>query len=194
MLFGSPCRRHWAALVDFADRRELGPATAAALDHVARCARCERELSDLALTAIALRRLGRSVATQEPRRDLPLPALVAAQRPARRWTFRGSLMGASQLSALLVAAIVLLVGPQAATVVPVDGVAAPATTTAVDRGYDPAPPMGVVPAQVAHGAARPAAQARRVPVAEDRVNAVPPRPATGGQPAPAAIPVGGIRS
>lgn len=52
------CVIHRPALVDFVERRALGPDSPAALDHLARCGRCERDLSEVAQTVIALRRLG----------------------------------------------------------------------------------------------------------------------------------------
>jgi hypothetical protein len=52
------CVIYRPALVDFVERQALGPDSPAALDHLARCAPCERDLSELALTVIALRRLG----------------------------------------------------------------------------------------------------------------------------------------
>jgi predicted anti-sigma-YlaC factor YlaD len=52
------CVVHRPALVDFVERRAVGPDSPAALDHLARCGRCERELSEVAQAVIALRRLG----------------------------------------------------------------------------------------------------------------------------------------
>ena len=52
------CRRHRPVLVDLVDHGERGPATPAALDHLATCRPCERELTELALTIAALRRAG----------------------------------------------------------------------------------------------------------------------------------------
>ena len=60
---GSACRRHRTALIDFVDRRERGPRTPAALDHLARCERCEDDMAGYALTIVALRRAGRELAT-----------------------------------------------------------------------------------------------------------------------------------
>jgi len=50
------CRRHRAALVDFADRREDGPTVRAALAHLDGCRACEAELATIALTITAVRR------------------------------------------------------------------------------------------------------------------------------------------
>jgi hypothetical protein len=52
------CVRYRPALVDFVEHRALGPDSPAALDHLNRCARCEDDLSQVAQTVIALRRLG----------------------------------------------------------------------------------------------------------------------------------------
>jgi hypothetical protein len=51
------CVVHRPALVDFVERHALGPDSPAALDHLARCGTCERELTEVAQTVIALRRL-----------------------------------------------------------------------------------------------------------------------------------------
>jgi hypothetical protein len=52
------CVIYRPALVDFVERQALGPDSPAALDHLARCGPCERDLSEVAQTVIALRRLG----------------------------------------------------------------------------------------------------------------------------------------
>jgi hypothetical protein len=52
------CLVHRPALVDFVERHALGPDSPAALDHLARCAPCERDLTEVAQTVFALRRLG----------------------------------------------------------------------------------------------------------------------------------------
>lgn len=105
MLIGSPCRRHRAALLDFVDRRERGPQTAAALEHLSRCSGCEREIAGIALTIIALRRTGRELSAR-PVPDVPRErvAALAARRPGP-WAWRlqlGSLVTASALVALVV--------------------------------------------------------------------------------------------
>jgi anti-sigma factor RsiW len=81
------CRRHRAALVDFVDRRERGPKTPAALDHLARCERCEQEMAEFALTIVALRRAGRELAA------VPVPTGIPYRVPAPplrrdRWSWR----------------------------------------------------------------------------------------------------------
>jgi hypothetical protein len=52
------CVTYRPALVDFVEHHALGPDSLAALDHLNRCARCEQDLSQVAQTVIALRRLG----------------------------------------------------------------------------------------------------------------------------------------
>ena len=52
------CVVHRPALVDFVERHALGPDSPAALEHLARCTPCERDLTEVAQTVIALRRLG----------------------------------------------------------------------------------------------------------------------------------------
>lgn len=51
------CVVHRPALIDFVERQALGPDSPAALDHLARCGPCERDLTEVAQTVIALRRL-----------------------------------------------------------------------------------------------------------------------------------------
>jgi hypothetical protein len=85
--FRRPCDHHRAALLDFVDRREIGPATAAALGHLDRCGPCEDELTGIATTIAALRRLHRDVRSVEPPADswLRLRARILAPRQAWRW-------------------------------------------------------------------------------------------------------------
>ena len=99
------CRRHRRALEAFVDRGERGPTTPAALEHLARCAPCERELTELALTIVALRRAGREL------RAAPVPVVPPARIEAltvrRRspWSFRfqlGSMLAGTAIAALVV--------------------------------------------------------------------------------------------
>jgi hypothetical protein len=100
------CRHHRAALVDLVDRGERGPATAPALDHLAGCPTCERELTEIALTIVALRRTGHEV------RRAPVPEvradrvrrLAVAGRDPWRWRLQlGSLLTGTAIAALAVA-------------------------------------------------------------------------------------------
>lgn len=63
------CSRHRALLVDFVDRGEVRPATAAALAHLDRCERCTEAIESTMLTITALRRLGDAGIDVEPRAD-----------------------------------------------------------------------------------------------------------------------------
>jgi hypothetical protein len=66
---GRSCTRHRALLVDFIDRGEVRPATAAALAHLDRCDRCTDAIESTMLTIIALRRVGEATRDAEPRED-----------------------------------------------------------------------------------------------------------------------------
>lgn len=106
ILRSAGCARHRATLVDLVDHGERGPLTPAALDHLAICARCERELTGIALTVAALRRTGVDV------RSAPVPA-VAPERIARlaarvrapwRWRLQlGSLVASTALAVAILA-------------------------------------------------------------------------------------------
>jgi len=101
------CRAHRAALVDFVDRRELGPATDRALAHLGRCSDCESELEQVALTISVLRRSFAEARRAEPPDDAwpRLRGRVTRGRSQRRgW--------ASPASALMGAVLVaMFVGP-----------------------------------------------------------------------------------
>jgi hypothetical protein len=126
------CRRHRAALEAFVDRGERGPGTPAALEHLAACEPCERDLTELALMIAAMRRAGREL------RSAPVPAIAPARVaalavPHRRdpWPFRFQL--GSLLTGAAIAALVVL--PYAGAVRPIGGspMPAPPTVTAVWR-------------------------------------------------------------
>ncbi len=111
------CARHRPALLALVDRSERTPMTAAALLHRERCPRCTAELTELALTAHALRGLGRR-ASVEPLPSGAWPRLVAriersrARARALAWRWQMTLGGLATGS-LIVGA---LVGPLAASV------------------------------------------------------------------------------
>ena len=105
--FRRPCADHRAALLDFVDRGERGPGTARALAHLDRCHTCERDLSEVALTIAALRRIGREVAVAEPAADAWLKLRARVTRPIDPWRWRATI-GGMVSSTLLVA---VLVGP-----------------------------------------------------------------------------------
>lgn len=105
------CAIHRPALLDFVERHAIGPTSSAALDHLARCARCERDLTEVAQTVIALRRLGTQAREAQPPADgwPTLRARIersqrAADEAARR--FRRAFGGA--VVAVAVAALVAI--------------------------------------------------------------------------------------
>ena len=114
------CAPHRTALVDLVDRGERGPATPAALDHIAVCDACRTEVTELALTIAALRRAGAAFRSlPEPR--VLRPVIPAVRRTRSPWRLRGHLgslvMGAG-IAALLVvprAGLGPQAGPQAGT-------------------------------------------------------------------------------
>ncbi len=81
-----PCAAHRDALVEFAACRTAGPAVRRALDHVAHCERCERELATTTLLVHALRRLHAESLRAEPAADgwtrLQERLAVARRRPS----------------------------------------------------------------------------------------------------------------
>jgi hypothetical protein len=106
------CRDHRPILIDLVDRGERGPATPAALDHLAICRGCEEELTELALTIATLRRVGAVY------RALPEPSMAFSRSsPGDRrraggvgrrasWNWRlqlGSLVTGAVVAAVLVA-------------------------------------------------------------------------------------------
>lgn len=105
------CAVHRPALFDFVERRATGPDSRAALDHLARCGRCERDLSEVAQTVFALRRLGERASRIQPPPDgwnalrLRLRSQTAADDAARR--FRRAFGGA--LASIAVAGVVTVV-------------------------------------------------------------------------------------
>jgi hypothetical protein len=106
------CRVHRPALVDLVDHGERGPGTAAALDHLALCAPCEHELTDLALMIAALRRAGSAYrALEVPVAPRSAPRVPAAphRRAGPRRLHLGGLVASAGIAALLVAPRVGLV-------------------------------------------------------------------------------------
>lgn len=109
---GSACRRHRNALIDFVDRRERSAGTPAALDHLARCERCESEMAEYALTIVALRRAGREIAAYA------VPAATVARvvpRAPRQsgWSWRMQ-VGGLLTGAAIVGLVILPRGPMSA--------------------------------------------------------------------------------
>lgn len=107
-MMGRPtgCSAHRTALVAFVERAERGPATAAALDHLERCRRCEAELSETMLAIHAVRRLLDQARTADPppeawarlrgRVDAPPPRATGA-----RTSLAGLIVGAGLVAALI---------------------------------------------------------------------------------------------
>ena len=175
------CVVYRPALLDFVERRTLGTDSPAALDHLARCERCERDLSEVAQTIIALRRLGERARQVEAPAD-GWPTLRerlersqrAADEAARRLrrAFGSAIVG---IAVVAVVAVSSLTGTVTTGLVDRPAVAAgarPATT--VVRRYDPfAQPLteGIVLA-IAGGSARvsPVERVQNVPTSTDRVD------------------------
>ncbi len=115
--------------MDFVDHRERGPATPAALDHLAVCPRCERDLTEVALTIAALRRVGHELGGVPVPEARPALILARSGPPQRRWAWRlelGGLVTGAAIAALLV---VPHAGP--APIQPDAAPAAPPTATTV---------------------------------------------------------------
>lgn len=116
------CNRHRPLLVDFIDRGEVRPATAAALAHLDRCDRCTEAIELTMLTITALRRLGddaAAAAAAEPGVDA-WPRLRARIQGWRRRPVVMSPLTGIAMSFALVAILVLpvrlggtLIGPVA---------------------------------------------------------------------------------
>jgi hypothetical protein len=104
----SSCRIHREGLLDFVDRRELGPDTPAALEHLDRCDECRTELAATVLAIHAVRRLLAEARAVEPPGDAWDRLSARVQRPVTSaWQARSAIVGVV-VSAGLVAA---LVGP-----------------------------------------------------------------------------------
>jgi hypothetical protein len=108
------CLRHRGTLLALVDRQERGPATESALEHLMVCRRCEDELTRLALTIQALRRIGQAAAAATPP-DAVWPRLRAHLERSRRqareaaWRWRMNLGGV--VAGTLIVGV--LVGPLA---------------------------------------------------------------------------------
>jgi hypothetical protein len=101
------CNRHRSLLVDFVDRGEVRPGTAAALAHLERCDRCIEAIESTMLTITALRRLGDATVRVEPRADAwpRLRARLQSPRP-RRLAVMSPLAGVAMSFALVAVLIV----------------------------------------------------------------------------------------
>jgi len=102
------CGTHRAALLDFVDRREIGPGTPAALEHLDQCHHCRTELAATVLTIHAVRRLLAEARALEPSGDAWERLRARVQRPAASaWQARSALAGAVVGAGL----VAMLVGP-----------------------------------------------------------------------------------
>jgi hypothetical protein len=99
------CRQHRLVLEEFVEHGDRGPDTPAALDHLAGCRACERDLTELALTVAALRRAGRELRlapVPEPARPRVV-ALAVQRRSPWSWRFQvGSLLTGAAIAAVVV--------------------------------------------------------------------------------------------
>ncbi len=159
------CDRHRPALLDFVDRGERGPDAAAAFDHLSTCDLCERELTEIALAIVALRRV------RDEAQAVPVP-VVSGERVARlmarradpwRWRLQlGSLLASAAIAAIVVAPRVG-VGPSAAGAVSLmpDRPAPAATWRAAEDRIAAAPDnppvaqTGTLPLRYPEGQSRP---------------------------------------
>jgi hypothetical protein len=125
------CTRYRPVLIDFVDRREVGPDTRAALGHLDRCARCTEVVESTMLTITALRRLGDETAGAEPGPDA-WPRLRVRIEGWRRRPLTMSPLAGIAMSFAIVAVLVLpirsssLIGPFATPAVDTGSAASPA--------------------------------------------------------------------
>jgi hypothetical protein len=115
----STCRLHQPTLAALAEQRAAGPEGHAALEHVERCEACAKELGELMLTVVVLRRMGDEAASGEPPGPDDAWSRLRARieqsgRRARQraWQWRAT-VGGLATATLLVA---VLVGPRAVRV------------------------------------------------------------------------------
>ena len=134
------CVRYRPVLVDFVDRGEVRPATAAALAHLDGCMRCTEVIESTMLTITALRRLGDEAASAEPRPDAWPRLRVRIQRWRGRPATMSPLAGIA-MSFAIVAVLVMpvrlggtLVGP-IATPIGDGGSAASAADRQIEAAY-----------------------------------------------------------
>jgi hypothetical protein len=124
----SGCGSHRAELLAFGERAERGPRTEAALDHLARCARCQADLTEILLAGHAVRRLMADAAVADPPADAWERLRTRVQRPvASAWRARTSLAGVIAGAGLVAA----LVGPVAVFHSATDAVSEPGPPAAV---------------------------------------------------------------
>lgn len=159
------CAAYRPALIDFVERHPLGPDSPAALDHLARCRSCERDLTEVTQTVIALRRIGERAGAVEAPSDGWTALRVRLERSQRAADDAARRLRRAFGGAVVAIALVVLVAVPSlnATVTPGSGVGlavVPATrqTGVIVRRYDPfAQPLteGIVLAIAGGGPARP---------------------------------------
>jgi hypothetical protein len=159
------CVLYRPALVDFVERQALGPDSPLALEHLARCASCERDLTEVAQTVIALRRMGERAAAVEVPSDGWATLRVRIERSQRAADDAARRLRRAFGGAVVAVALVVLVAVPSlnATLTPGlhDGLAAVPATRQVTpdvRRYDPfAQPLteGIVLAIAGSGPPRP---------------------------------------
>jgi hypothetical protein len=100
------CGRFRPLLVDHVDHGERGPGLDLAFDHLSACDDCRRELTELALTIAALRRMGGEIRAV-PVPVVPAERLASAVRRRRDpWPWRlqlGGLIASVAIVAIMVA-------------------------------------------------------------------------------------------
>ena len=144
------CATHQAALLEFAERLERTPGTAAALAHLERCRRCEDELAGIVRTLAGLRRLADAVATVEPGQETwPRLRERVTRREPTAWRGHQSLGG---LMAMAVVALFVMPSIGGAPVVRLASpVEAPAQSVVEYRYYES--PAGSLTAEMVNAIA-----------------------------------------
>jgi len=133
-----PCVRYRPALTDWVEHRVTSPATVTAFDHLERCRRCEIEITELAQTVVAVRRLASRAAEVDPPSDGwrelrgRLEANERRPRSSDRWGLAGSMLGPAVVAVLALRIAIAPVAP--VEDVPVgDATRGPSSSTLVVR-------------------------------------------------------------
>lgn len=136
------CVRFRPALIDWVEHRLESVQTPAAFDHLEQCRRCELELTEIAQTVIALRRVAARASASEPtegwqdlRRRLETIPRRSRQAGRSRWGLAGSML-APVLLAVLALRSAVTAAPVGEVLVD-DGVGRPAgISSAVRQMYE----------------------------------------------------------
>jgi hypothetical protein len=122
------CAAHRDALLDFLNGRDTDDGLGEALDHLARCADCEREVELNAMAIVGLRRLSEEVATIEPRSDAWVRLRTRVDPPpARTWSVSSPIAGT-----FVALSLVAVLGMRLVANSTLPAVIAPATITIQD--------------------------------------------------------------